>query len=97
MMVYSLLSFFSVVVVVVVMVDRRAHLTDDDYDDFMELLRKLTISREKIKEAMGFALDNADASEDVVEALRDSLMVAETAMPVKLARLYLLSDILHNR
>lgn len=77
--------------------DARFHLSDDDHDDLLGLLRNLTISREKIKEAMGFALDNADASEEVVEALRDSLVVAETAMGVKLARLYLVSDILHNR
>lgn len=77
--------------------DSRNHLPDADHDDFLDLLRNLTISREKIKEAMGFALDFADASEEVVEAIKDSLVVLETAMPVKLARLYLLSDILHNR
>lgn len=35
-------------------------------------------SREKVKEAMGFALDHADASGDVVGVLKESLLVPET-------------------
>lgn len=35
-------------------------------------------SRAKVKEAMGFALDHADASEDVVVVLKESLLVKET-------------------
>lgn len=45
---------------------------------------------------MGFAFDNCDASEEVVDLLKESLTVNETAIPVKLARLYVVSDILHN-
>lgn len=35
-------------------------------------------SRAKVKEAMGFALDHADASADVVGVLKESLLVPET-------------------
>ncbi|CAM9626309.1 unnamed protein product, partial [Hapterophycus canaliculatus] len=45
---------------------------------------------------MGFALDHADASADVVGVLKESLLVPETPIHVKIARLYLLSDVLHN-
>ena len=45
---------------------------------------------------MGFALDNADFATQIATALRDSLMVADTPAPKKVARLFLVSDILHN-
>lgn len=47
------------------MTDSHKHLRDDDADEFEGMLRNLNDSRVAIKEAMGFALDNAEASEDV--------------------------------
>lgn len=47
-------------------------------------------------QGMVFALDNADAAGDVVDILQESLTLPETAPPTKLARLFLVSDILHN-
>mmetsp|Transcript_36985 Transcript_36985/g.47798 ORF Transcript_36985/g.47798 Transcript_36985/m.47798 type:complete len:1038 (+) Transcript_36985:104-3217(+) len=75
---------------------RGRPLSDRSYEKFQEKLRTLTSSRRKIKEAMGFALDYADCSGDVIELLEGSLLVNETPINVKIARLYLLSDILHN-
>ena len=43
----------------------RAVLREDDYFHFIDILRDLTVDRESIKRAMGFALDNADAYEEV--------------------------------
>ncbi|KAI3472971.1 hypothetical protein Pfo_029396 [Paulownia fortunei] len=60
------------------------------------MLRALTLERSQIKEAMGFALDNADAAGEVVEVLTESLTLKETPIPTKVARLMLVSDILHN-
>ncbi|KAL0297371.1 UNVERIFIED_CONTAM: protein RRC1 [Sesamum radiatum] len=37
-------------------------LTDAQRDEFEDMLRALTLERSQIKEAMGFALDNADAA-----------------------------------
>lgn len=45
---------------------------------------------------MGFALDNADFATQIATALRDSLMLPDTPAPKKVARLFLVSDILHN-
>ncbi|GMJ07774.1 hypothetical protein HRI_004446600 [Hibiscus trionum] len=45
---------------------------------------------------MGFALDNADAAGEVVEVLTESLTLKETPIRTKVARLMLVSDILHN-
>ena len=50
----------------------------------------------QIKSAMGFALDHSEQAPDVVGVLHQSLTLKETPAPVKVARLYLVSDILHN-
>ncbi|XP_060208333.1 protein RRC1-like isoform X2 [Lycium barbarum] len=71
-------------------------LTDAQRDEFEDMLRSLTLERSQIKDAMGFALDNADAAGEVVEVLTESLTLKETPIPTKVSRLMLVSDILHN-
>ncbi|MCL7022535.1 hypothetical protein MKW94_006788 [Papaver nudicaule] len=77
-------------------VELERTLTDPQRDEFEDMLRALTLERGQIKEAMGFALDNADAAGEVVEVLTESLTLKETHIPTKVARLMLVSDILHN-
>ncbi|KAF2287287.1 hypothetical protein GH714_039545 [Hevea brasiliensis] len=77
-------------------VDPERTLTDPQRDEFEDMLRALTLERSQIKDAMGFALDNADAAGEIVEVLTDSLTLKETPIPTKVARLMLVSDILHN-
>ncbi|PSS17718.1 hypothetical protein CEY00_Acc12404 [Actinidia chinensis var. chinensis] len=77
-------------------VEQERTLTDAQRDEFEDMLRALTLERVQIKEAMGFALDNADAAGEVVEVLTESLTLKETPIPTKVARLMLVSDILHN-
>ncbi|MQL93131.1 hypothetical protein Taro_025762 [Colocasia esculenta] len=77
-------------------VEQERTLTDAQRDEFEDMLRALTLERSQIKEAMGFALDNADAAGEVVEVLTESLTLKETPIPTKVARLMLVSDILHN-
>uniref|UniRef100_A0A2P2MP01 U2 snRNP-associated SURP motif-containing protein n=1 Tax=Rhizophora mucronata TaxID=61149 RepID=A0A2P2MP01_RHIMU len=76
--------------------DLERTLTDQHRDEFEDMLRALTLERSQIKEAMGFALDNADAAGEIVEVLTESLTLKETPIPTKVARLMLVSDILHN-
>jgi U2-associated protein SR140 len=71
-------------------------LTDSQRDEFEDMLRALTLERSQIREAMGFALDNAEAAGEVVEVLTESLTLKETSIPTKVARLMLVSDIIHN-
>eukprot|EP01018_Ginkgo_biloba_P033999 Gb_18824 [translate_table: standard] len=77
-------------------VDQERALTDSQRDEFEDMLRALTLERSQIKEAMGFSLDNADAAGEVVEVLTESLTLKETPIPTKVARLMLVSDVLHN-
>lgn len=76
--------------------DFERTLTDPQRDEFEDMLRALTLERKQIKEAMGFCLDNADAAGEIVEILTESLTLKETLVPTKVARLMLVSDILHN-
>ncbi|KAK0572662.1 hypothetical protein LWI29_035023 [Acer saccharum] len=77
-------------------VEPERTLTDPQRDEFEDMLRSLTLERSQIKEAMGFALDNADAAGEIVEVLTESLTLKETPIPTKVARLMLVSDVLHN-
>ena len=49
-------------------VEAERTLTDSQRDEFEDMLRALTLERSQIKEAMGFALDNADAAGEVQPA-----------------------------
>jgi hypothetical protein len=50
----------------------------------------------QIARAMEFALKRAEAADEIAEVIIRSLMVDGTPVPRKLARLHLVSDILHN-
>jgi U2-associated protein SR140 len=60
------------------------------------MLRTLTNTREKIARVMAFALDRPDAAEEVSDVLIQSLLIGSTPVPRKIARLSVISDILHN-
>ncbi|XP_057520149.1 protein RRC1-like isoform X2 [Amaranthus tricolor] len=77
-------------------VDPERTLTDSQRDEFEDMLRALTLERSQVKDAMGFSLDNADAAGEIVQVLTESLTLKETPIPTKVARLMLVSDILHN-
>lgn len=61
-----------------------------------DLIRHLTPERMKIADAMIFCIEHADAADEICECLAESLMNPETAIHKKIARIYLVSDILHN-
>lgn len=60
------------------------------------MLRSLTPRRERIARCMALALDHAYAADTVAELIVQSLLIPSTPIPRKVARLYVLSDILHN-
>ena len=60
------------------------------------LLRCLTNTRLPIARTMAFALDRPDAAEEVVDVIIQSLLIPSTPVPRKVARLAVVSDILHN-
>ncbi|KAG7394810.1 U2 snRNP-associated SURP domain-containing protein [Phytophthora boehmeriae] len=74
----------------------RNRLSNDDYEDFKELLGELTLERESVKKTMGFALDNSEAAVDLVNIILESFKNASASSVTLVGLLYLTSDILHN-
>uniref|UniRef100_A0A8C4NDW0 Zgc:163098 n=1 Tax=Eptatretus burgeri TaxID=7764 RepID=A0A8C4NDW0_EPTBU len=75
---------------------KKGSLKDEERDQLESLLRGLTTRRMEIAEVMAFCLTHAEAAEEVVECIAESLSILQTPLPKKIARLYLVSDILHN-
>jgi len=71
-------------------------LPEIERDCLVNTLRQLTNKRQSIREAMAFCIDNSYMCREVVEIISESLTITQTKPDKKLARLYLLSDILHN-
>ncbi|CAI5716105.1 unnamed protein product [Peronospora effusa] len=74
----------------------RNRLSGEDYDDFKELLGKLTLERESVKETMGFALDKSEAAVDLVNIILESFKSSNSSGVTLIGLLYVTSDILHN-
>lgn len=75
---------------------RKNVLSNRQRDKLEDLLRDLTPERTKIAKCMVFCVSHADCAEEIVECIAESLSILETPLQVKVARLYLVSDILHN-
>ncbi|XP_063395659.1 U2 snRNP-associated SURP motif-containing protein [Cydia fagiglandana] len=74
----------------------RGTLSNNQRDRLEELIRGLTPNRTAIGEAMAWCLEHAEAAGEVTQCLAESLAGETTAPHKRVARLYLLSDILHN-
>lgn len=61
-----------------------------------DLIRHLTPDRSKIGDAMVFCIEHADAADEICDCIAESLTNPQTAIYKKIARIYLVSDILHN-
>ncbi|CAK8681102.1 unnamed protein product [Clavelina lepadiformis] len=74
----------------------KGEMKEDERDSLEDILRSLLPRQYAIGEAMAFCLDHADCAEEIVECIAESLSILETPLSKKIARLYLISDILHN-
>ncbi|XP_025080293.1 U2 snRNP-associated SURP motif-containing protein-like isoform X1 [Pomacea canaliculata] len=75
---------------------KKGSLTDSQRDRLEDMLRELTPERLKVGEVMVWCLDHAEAAEEIVECISEALSILQTPLPKKIARLYLVSDILYN-
>lgn len=91
------------------LITKQKQLSQRSFNEFNDTLLNLTISNLHIKSAMGFVFDHADSAEEIIEIIKKSLIDDEIKIPIdegltsasmpipaKIARLYLISDILHN-
>lgn len=65
-------------------------------DRLEDLLRNISPERIKVAEAMVFCIEHAEAAEEICDCISESLSILQTPVNKKIARLYLISDILHN-
>ncbi|XP_058810365.1 U2 snRNP-associated SURP motif-containing protein isoform X2 [Phymastichus coffea] len=75
---------------------RRGSLSNCQRDRLEDLLRNITPERIKVAEAMVFCIEHAEAAEEICDCIAESLSILQTPVNKKVARLYLISDILHN-
>ncbi|XP_043913231.1 U2 snRNP-associated SURP motif-containing protein-like [Protopterus annectens] len=75
---------------------KKGQLKEENRDKLENILRGLVPRRVDIGDAMVFCLENAEAAGEVVECIAESLSILQTPLQKKIARLYLVSDILYN-
>ena len=75
---------------------KKGCLRSSQREKLEEMLRNLTPEKRSISEAMMFCIDHADGAIEVTECISESLTILETPLHKKIARFYLISDILHN-
>ena len=71
-------------------------LSDSQRDRFEDMLRNLLPDRNPVAETMVWCIEHAEAGSEIVECIAESLSILQTPLTKKIARLYLISDILHN-
>lgn len=76
--------------------NKKGSLSNAQRGRLETMIRNLAPEREKVGEAMVWCIEHADAAEEICQCVTEALINTETALPKKIARLYLVSDILHN-
>ncbi|CAH1957860.1 unnamed protein product [Acanthoscelides obtectus] len=71
-------------------------LSENQCSRLIGMIRELTMNRTSIAEAMVFCINHTNAIDDALEIILESLTNSGTAPIMKIARLYLLSDIVTN-
>lgn len=74
----------------------KGTLSTAQRDRLEDLVHHLTPERSKIGDCMIFCIEHADAADEVCECIEEALSSPSTLISKKIARLYLISDILHN-
>ncbi|XP_037821310.1 U2 snRNP-associated SURP motif-containing protein [Lucilia sericata] len=74
----------------------KGALSTAQRDRLEDLIHYLTPERTKIGDAMIFCIEHADAADEICECIAESLANPATLPSRKIARLYLISDILNN-
>lgn len=65
-------------------------------DRLEDIIHYLTPERSRIGDAMIFCIEHSDAADEICECIAESLANPGTIASKRIARLYLISDVLHN-
>jgi len=75
---------------------KKGRLSDSQRDRLEDMLRDLLPEKQKVGDSMVWCLEHAESAEEIVECIAESLSILQTPLPKKIARLFLVSDILYN-
>nr|CAH0099607.1 unnamed protein product [Daphnia galeata] len=75
---------------------RRRSLSKSQKKRLELMLRKLTPEKTKVAEAMIFCIEHAEAYEEIIDFIAESLNSVKTSIAKKLGRFFLVSDVLYN-
>ncbi|KAK3912286.1 U2 snRNP-associated SURP motif-containing protein [Frankliniella fusca] len=75
---------------------RKGSLSNSQRERLEDLLRNISPERTKVAEAMIFCIEHSEAAEEICDCIQEALSNSTTLMTKKIARFYLISDILHN-
>uniref|UniRef100_A0A1I7XV35 CID domain-containing protein n=1 Tax=Heterorhabditis bacteriophora TaxID=37862 RepID=A0A1I7XV35_HETBA len=75
---------------------KKNYLSGRERDEFEQLLRDLIPEKDKIGDAMLWCAEHATCAKEICECIYESLTIDETPLHKKIARVYLISDILAN-
>ncbi|XP_050302089.1 U2 snRNP-associated SURP motif-containing protein-like [Anthonomus grandis grandis] len=76
--------------------DTRTVLSESQCERFIDIIRNLTLNRASIAEGMIFCINHTAAIDDVIDIIVESLSNVSTKLPSKIARFYLLFDVMSN-
>ena len=62
---------------------KKGQLSESQRDQLEDMLRELVPERSRIGDAMVWCLDHAEAAEEIVECIAESLSILQTPMPKK--------------
>ncbi|ODN04777.1 U2 snRNP-associated SURP motif-containing protein [Orchesella cincta] len=60
------------------------------------MLRKITPERHKVAEVMIFSIEHAESADEICVCVKESLSNPKTSLTKRIARLYVLNDVIHN-
>lgn len=62
---------------------KKGQLSETQRDQLEDMLRELVPERSRIGDTMVWCLDHAEAAEEIVECIAESLSILQTPMPKK--------------
>ncbi|XP_050523952.1 U2 snRNP-associated SURP motif-containing protein [Daktulosphaira vitifoliae] len=74
----------------------KGTLSVSQRERFEDLIRNMTPDRLKVAEVMVFCVEHSEAVDEICDCIQESLSNINTAIHKKIARYYLISDVLHN-
>ncbi|CAG7733273.1 unnamed protein product [Allacma fusca] len=75
---------------------RKGTLSNAQRERLERMLRNITPERHRVAEVMIFSIEHAESADEICQCIKESLSNPKTPLTKKIARLHVISDVLHN-